>query len=262
MKALSINPPIRLGLGLSVFTILALASACATEGDTAAFRGDEHESSGTDTGGDTGEMKTSGEDTHGKDVGDEAGDTGEGGACPRTQGYWKNWNIHADQEHRQIAWPISEDTVGCEQTWYDWLWTPPQGDAWIILAHQWIAASLNEAAGVDVPDDVSDALGTAAALLDDCSIADEDRETAIATSELLDAFNNGHFTESCDDGDDGDDGGDHGDDDHGDDDHGDDKKDCEDDDGDDGDDDDDDDDDDDGGDDDKKDCDKDCDDHD
>ena len=233
MKTPSIHPSIRFGLGLSVFTILALGSACTTEGDPSTFRGDEHETTGTDTGGHT----DSGEDTHGKDVGDDAGDTGGGGECPRTQGYWKNWNIYAQQENRQIPWPIAEDTLMCGMTWYEWLQTPPAGgDAWIILAHQFIAASLNEAAGVDVPDDVADALAAAAALLDDCEISAEDREAAIALSELLDAFNNGQFSESCEDDDhdddDGDDGDDDDDDDHDDDDkddHGDDEP-CEDDD--------------------------------
>jgi hypothetical protein len=197
---------IHLGLGLGMSTFLLLASACATEGDASAFRGDEHESTGTDTG-----KTESGEDTH-KDVGDTAGDTGGEGPCPRTQGYWRNHSVYAGPDQNQIPWPISEDTALCGDTWFNWLQTPPRGDAWIILVHQYIAARLNEAAGADVPDDVADALAAAEALLAGCSISDENRDDAIELSELLDAFNNGAFTESCGDGDDDDDDGDDGDD--------------------------------------------------
>ena len=48
----------------------------------------------------------------------------------------------------------------------------------------------------------------AAELLADCEISPAERDEAIALSELLDAFNNGQFTESCDDDDDGGDGAD------------------------------------------------------
>lgn len=170
---------------LAVAAAFALATACVAEGDGTdpEFRGAEH---------DTFDDK--------KDVGDTGGETGdEKKACPRTQGYWKNWNIFARQLHRQIPWPIPETTELCGQTWYEWLWTPPRGDAWIILVHQYIAASQNVAAGVDAPPTVLNALDAVEAELADCDV--DDRATALDLSELLDAFNNGEFSEACEEDD-------------------------------------------------------------
>ena len=42
---------------------------------------------------------------------------------------------------------MQEDDVLCGQSWYDILWTETNGNAWYILGHQWIAATLNVAAG-------------------------------------------------------------------------------------------------------------------
>lgn len=217
MKARSIKLSIpsagRFGYGLSACCIaLASLTACASGDEGTAFRGDEHETTSTastaSTGGETGKTETS-SDT-GKDVGDTGGETGGEGVCPRTQGYWKNHNVYAGPEQNQIPWPISEDTQLCGASWYEWLWTPPRGDAWIILVHQYIAASLNQAAGADVPADVQDALDAAAAYLDDCSISAADREDALEVKDILDEFNNGELTE-CEDGDDDGDDGDDGD---------------------------------------------------
>lgn len=134
------------------------------------------------------------------DIRAPAGDEG----CTLTQGYWKN---HAE------AWPLP-NTVVCEQTWLDILHTPPKGDAWYILAHQWIAASLNVGSGATPPAD--DALIKAEVLLSDCVIDDSEHDAALALSEQLDAYNNGELGPGhCDDGDD-----DGGDDDGGDDDDG------------------------------------------
>ena len=59
--------------------------------------------------------------------------------CTLTPGFWKN--------HSQL---ITEDTLLCEETWIDILNTPPRrGNAFYILAHQWIAAELNVADGAD-----------------------------------------------------------------------------------------------------------------
>lgn len=98
--------------------------------------------------------------------------------CPRTQGYWKNHNIYAEQDAQNIPWPTAdftadpaEDTILCEDlTWLEILHTPPQGDAFYILASQYIAARLNQAAaetlGVDLPEDMQSAIDEAADLID------------------------------------------------------------------------------------------------
>jgi hypothetical protein len=112
--------------------------------------------------------------------------------CSLTQGYWKTH--HSDAENRGLrrAWPISEDTSMCGQTWLDILNTPTNGDAWYILAHQWIAASLNVASGASDAS-VADALDDGAELLSLCALTAAQRDAAIALSEQLDAYNNGEI---------------------------------------------------------------------
>lgn len=137
--------------------------------------------------------------------GDDGGgdDGGDGDGCTLTQGYWKN---HPD------AWPLATDAEMCGSTMLEILETPPKGgDAWIILAHQYIAASLNVASGVVAPADVAAALDQAELLLTDCTISAAEKAEALALAGLLDAFNNGEVGPGhCDDDDDtgGDDTGD------------------------------------------------------
>jgi hypothetical protein len=125
-------------------------------------------------------------------------DTDGAGGCTLTQGYWKN--------HQ--PWPLVDPGL-CGQSWDDILHTPPKGDAWYILAHQWIAASLNVAAGAAVTPEVQAALDVAAGYLEDCSIDAGEKADALAYSGLLDDYNNGAIGPGhCGDGDSGDDGGD------------------------------------------------------
>jgi hypothetical protein len=111
--------------------------------------------------------------------------------CPHTIGYWKNHNAYASNPSQRIAWPISEDSSGCGYTWLEVLNEEPLGDAWLIVAKQWIAAVLNWSVGAEMPPDVYNALNWAGAYLNDCEIADEDREAALAYAAQLDAYNNG-----------------------------------------------------------------------
>jgi hypothetical protein len=167
--------------------------------------GAEDVGSGSDTGGTTG----------GAADDDDLG-------CTLSHGYWKNH-----------PWPDFEGEILCGQSWLEILWTPPQGDAWYILAHQWIGAMLNVAAGAQVIGDMDELLLDAELMLEACSIAGGLRPHAIVMADELDDFNNGLLgVPHCDDGeqDDDDDDDDNGDDD--------DDCDCDDDDGDDDDDDD------------------------
>ncbi len=111
--------------------------------------------------------------------------------CTLTQGYWKNHNKYATTPSQQIPWPISEDTLMCGESWLEILETPPAGDKWYILAHQYIAARLNIAKGASTPAAVIAALSAAEALLPGCSIDPADEATAIAAAETLDDYNNG-----------------------------------------------------------------------
>ena len=112
--------------------------------------------------------------------------------CTLTQGYWKNHHQFGKGKRQMEPWPIDENTMLCGMTWLDILNThPKKGDAWLILAHQWITAKLNVASGAATDALLLDALAEAETLLLGCSIDPEDREWAVQLSSFLDAYNNG-----------------------------------------------------------------------
>lgn len=107
--------------------------------------------------------------------------------CTLTQGYWKN---HPEN------WPLPLDSEWCGELWTDILATPPAGNAWYQLAHQAIAALLNQASGAFVPADVQQELDVAVALLlDNCgefvNAQHPDHAQMIALNEALTAYNEG-----------------------------------------------------------------------
>jgi len=115
--------------------------------------------------------------------------------CTRTQGYWKRHNEHATPPGLQLDWPppYDEDDLLCGQTLLEILNTPPQGDAWYILAHQYIAARLNIASGASSTPEVDATLASAEAwLLDNCggSPASESPD-ALAWAATLERYNRG-----------------------------------------------------------------------
>ena len=132
-------------------------------------------------------------------LGEERG--GEDDDCTLTQGYWKN---------HEENWPVTSLTIG-GQVYTDVelltiLWTPPQGDTSLILAHQLIAALLNVALGATAPPAVQTALSDAEAWM--LANADSDGRlpygstdgAATAIADALAAFNEGQSgTEHCDD---------------------------------------------------------------
>ncbi|MBC5775473.1 hypothetical protein H8S95_15455 [Pontibacter sp. KCTC 32443] len=111
--------------------------------------------------------------------------------CTRTQGYWKN---HADPGKKQY-----------DATWDDYLnktffnsgkdylavlnTNPKGGDAYYILAHQYIAAELNVAAGASIPQDVLEAWNAATAYFK--GETNPARSELLEWAELLDDYNNG-----------------------------------------------------------------------
>jgi hypothetical protein len=113
--------------------------------------------------------------------------------CTRTQGWWKNHNKYSKKN--RIPWPApcGEDNKLCGRTWLSILQTSPRGSAWYILAHQWVAARLNQCRGACVPRGVQAALDEATDLLEDncCRIPSSKRSRAIALADLLDDYNNG-----------------------------------------------------------------------
>jgi hypothetical protein len=121
------------------------------------------------------------------------------GACPLTQGYWKN---HPD------AWPVTTLTLG-SQTYTEAellaiLRTPVRGDASLILAHQLIAAKLNIANGSD-PAPVSATITDADSLLSGFAgtlpyhvrPSSPTGQAMVADAATLDSYNSGQLTPDC-----------------------------------------------------------------
>ncbi|WP_376791037.1 hypothetical protein [Thermoflexus sp.] len=114
------------------------------------------------------------------------------GGCVLTQGFWKT---HPD------AWPEGHHPndlfFSSGKTWMEVLWTAPRGDAYYILAHQYIAAALNAAADASMPDEVQDAFEDATAWFETHSpgvhASSSDGQTAIHLAEILAAFNEGRM---------------------------------------------------------------------
>lgn len=103
--------------------------------------------------------------------------------CTLTQGYWKT---HPEN------WPAGYSPTASffgGATWLTTLGTPPKrGNAFLILAHQWIAATLNVASGASMPAGVKAAYDAGTTYLGGgAGTADQ----AKAWAATLDAYNNG-----------------------------------------------------------------------
>jgi hypothetical protein len=96
--------------------------------------------------------------------------------CTLTQGYWKTHSHHGPAPEDD-AWFALDDVDGdgesdgadedfylSGKTYYEVLWTPPAGNVYYILAHQYIAAQLNILNGADVPAAVQSAFDAATTL--------------------------------------------------------------------------------------------------
>lgn len=114
--------------------------------------------------------------------------------CTLTQGYWRT---HSDQGPAPFddAWealgPLQEDTLFFDsgQTYYEILWSAPKkGNAYLILAHQYIAAELNMLNGATASASVQAAFDTATAYF---SSGGATKAQLISWAATLDQFNNG-----------------------------------------------------------------------
>jgi hypothetical protein len=125
-----------------------------------------------------------------------------GGGCTLTQGYWKTHSEYGPAPYDD-TWAMLTDGAdtpffGTGKSYYEILWMEPRGgNAYLILAHQYIAAELNMLNGASMPSDVLNAWEEAGELLvkyeAKLSIPKkgEDRALAIQLYELLDDYNNG-----------------------------------------------------------------------
>jgi len=130
--------------------------------------------------------------------------------CTLTQGYWKTHSEYGPAAHPDDTWdllPDGPDTLFFDSgdTWYEVFWTNPKGgNAWYILAHQYMAAQLNLLNGAGMVPGLADALADAEVLLDyydtqknipknaDNVLTDaKDRAEAIAIADFLASYNEG-----------------------------------------------------------------------
>jgi len=110
--------------------------------------------------------------------------------CTYTQGYWKN---------HPGMWPTGSNPeapfFNSNQTWLQVLKTPPKGNVYYILAHQYIAAQLNILNGASSTDEVDDAIKWAEVFFNTytptSSIPRDLRNQATFYANLLDQYNNG-----------------------------------------------------------------------
>jgi hypothetical protein len=124
------------------------------------------------------------------------------GECTLTPGYWKTHSEFGPAPY-DATWALlpngaSTPFFGTGKTWLQAFNTPPAGQAYWILAHAWMAATLNGLAGADTSV-VAAELTQAAALLDQydgspqpmSAITRPVRAQFVALAGTLDAYNNG-----------------------------------------------------------------------
>jgi uncharacterized repeat protein (TIGR01451 family) len=131
--------------------------------------------------------------------------------CTLTQGYWKthsefgpapedeDWYLIGDFDGDGTSEGPGEQFYLSGQTWYQVFWTKPAGNAYYILAKQYMAALLNIASGADSPASVDAAITAADALFDVYTPAEigalkgnkQPRPQFISAAGTLGAYNEG-----------------------------------------------------------------------
>ena len=125
--------------------------------------------------------------------------------CTRTVGYWKNhaWPVHPlfapstletweeDNGWAEFEWKFFDSG----REWKEMLSVQPKGDAYTILAHQYIAALLNQQNGAYVPAEVRQVLVSSYNYfsMSPAARATVSRDQLIAWKDVLDRYNNGQL---------------------------------------------------------------------
>jgi hypothetical protein len=114
--------------------------------------------------------------------------------CVRTQGYWGN--------KPNVVWPgdwyRGMNFYSSGMTWQQIYDTPPRGNAYIILADQFMTAVLNRNAGASAPQGVQDVIAAArdwfasGTTLDTCSKGGSCGQQKLWAA-VLDTYNNGFY---------------------------------------------------------------------
>ena len=112
--------------------------------------------------------------------------------CTRTLMFWRQYNRYADDPAFQLEWPIDEDTVLGEYTWFEIVTTDFKKKlAWGKLAQQYAVARLNIESGAEAPKTIEKALVEAEDLLAQEELRGADRMRAQDLAYLLKSFNQG-----------------------------------------------------------------------
>jgi hypothetical protein len=114
--------------------------------------------------------------------------------CTLTQGYWKQrFHQWPDEIDRPGSFIRDQQFFDSGRTWQQTLDTAPRGDAYLILADQYIAATLNRAKGAYMPENVRTAYAAAAHYfsLSPAERAATSRDQLLSWASLLDSYNNG-----------------------------------------------------------------------
>lgn len=120
--------------------------------------------------------------------------------CTRTQGYWKNHSEYGpakyDKTWAKLEYGAKTTFYKSGKSWYDCFKTAPAGNAYYILAHQYMAAMLNVYAGADGTP-VKDTLKYAEEYFYKYSPSDpiskEYKSKMTAWASALDKYNNGQM---------------------------------------------------------------------
>jgi hypothetical protein len=130
----------------------------------------------------------------------------EGAGCTYTQGYWKTHSSYgpasSDPVWGELPQGPNTPFFNCGKTWYEILTAPPKkGNAFLILAHQYIAAYLNLLSGAASTDQDGNSIGLeekmaeAQTLLSDTCTApaknDPLRQEFLDVAEFLNSYNTG-----------------------------------------------------------------------
>ncbi|HEX3126872.1 MAG TPA: hypothetical protein VH394_06055 [Thermoanaerobaculia bacterium] len=124
--------------------------------------------------------------------------------CTLTPGYWKNHSRRGPAPYDD-TWALlgagQENTAFflSGKTYYQVLWTAPQGNAYYILAHAWIATTLNGLNGASMPAEVMQGWQEATTLFQAWTPAQigaqkgtqQPRKRFLELAGLLDMYNNG-----------------------------------------------------------------------
>jgi hypothetical protein len=123
--------------------------------------------------------------------------------CTLTQGYWKTHSKYGPAPYDPRWANLADGEVDGEDVIfflsgvsnYEILWTSPRGNAYYILAPQYLAAKLNILGGAFAPEEVEDVMDWAEdffeTYLPSHPFTRPQRQEILQAAELLDAYNNG-----------------------------------------------------------------------